>query len=81
MSTPEESARAGTDAAMREVFMQITKLPPGEVIPYMVSVMQISLELLRAGGKEDKFVSELLDAAREGLKKPCWLTLKDMRVN
>ena len=70
-----------TAAAMRETLLQMTKLPPDQRIPYMVSIIQISFQLLRNGGKEDEFVRDLLDSAREELKNPCLLTMKDLRVH
>ncbi|URL59592.1 hypothetical protein IM816_05710 [Luteibacter flocculans] len=76
-----EASQAATAAAMRETFSQIAKLPPDQVIPYLTTVVQIGFELLRDGGKQDDFVRGLLMGATEQLEKPCFITMKDMRVN
>lgn len=81
MNKLEEVTNDATQVAVRETLMQMTKLPPDQRIPYMVAIIQVSFELLRNGGKEDEFVRGLLDGARAELNNPCFLTLKDLRVN
>ncbi len=77
----EERMQEATRIAMRETFARITTLPPDQVIPYLTSVLQIGFELLRDGGKQDDFVRGLIQGATEQLSQPCFITMKDMRVN
>lgn len=81
MNRVEEVTKEATAAAMRETMLHITKLPPDQVIPYLVSVLQVAFMLLRDGGKQDEFVRGLIQGAQEELSQPCILTMKDMRVN
>ncbi|MGC1549864.1 MAG: hypothetical protein WA777_15185 [Rhodanobacter sp.] len=84
LNTTVEEETAMNEAAkiaMRETFMRITSLPPDQVIPYLTIVLQTAFELLRDGGKQDDFVHGLLDGAREQMKQPSFLTMKDLRVN
>lgn len=70
-----------TRMAMKETFERIATLPPDQIIPYMTQMLQVTFELLRAGGDQDEFVRGLLDGAHQSLKQPCFLTMKDLRVN
>jgi hypothetical protein len=77
----EAALTEATKIAMRETFARIGTLPPDQIIPYLTNVVQIGFELLRDGGKHDEFVAGLLEGAREQLKRPCFITMKDHRVN
>lgn len=77
----EQAMKAATESAVQLTFERVMTLPPEQVIPYMTSVVQIGVELLRAGGKEDAFVREFLGAATASLDSPPNFTLKDLRVH
>ena len=77
----EQIMSEATKVAMKETFDRIKTLPPDQIIPYLTTVVQIGFELLRAGGKQDQFVLGLIEGAREQLKQPCYITMKDNRVN
>lgn len=79
-----ERAQARDDAvgeALRITLEHITTLPPVQVIPYLSSIVQISIELLRADGREDAYVKGFLEAALGSLNSPPTITLKDLRVH
>lgn len=77
----EQVISEATQVALKETFDRIKTLPPDQVIPYLTNVVQIGFELLRDGGRHDQFVLGLLDGARAQLKQPCFITMKDNRVN
>lgn len=77
----EQAMKAATDSALQMTFERVLALPPEQVIPYVTSMVQIGVELLRSGGKEDAFVRELLGAATASLDSPPTFTLKDLRVH
>jgi hypothetical protein len=77
----EQAMKAATESALQMTFERVMTLPPEQVIPYMTSMVQIGVELLRAGGKEDAFVREFLGAATASLDSPPKFTLKDLRVH
>jgi hypothetical protein len=70
-----------TKIAMHETFNRISTLQPDQIIPYLTTVVQIGFELLRDHVRQDDFVLGLLEGAREQLKQPCFITMKDLRVN
>lgn len=77
----EQAVKAATESALKMTFERVLALPPEQVIPYVTSMVQIGVELLRAGGKEDAFVREFLGAATASLDSPPKFTLKDLRVH
>jgi len=77
----EQAMKAATESALKMAFERVLALPPEQVIPYVTSMVQIGVELLRAGGKEDAFVREFLGAATASLDSPPKFTLKDLRVH
>lgn len=79
-----ERAQAQADAtgeALRVTLERIATLPPPQVIPYLSSVVQIGIELLRANGREDAYVKGFLEAALGRLSSAPTITLKDLRVH
>ncbi|WP_308518266.1 hypothetical protein [uncultured Stenotrophomonas sp.] len=68
-----------TGEALRVTLERITALPPAQVIPYLSSVVQIGIELLRANGREDAYVKGFLEAALGSLDSPPTIMLKDLR--
>lgn len=70
-----------TGEALRVTLERITELPPAQVIPYLSSVVQIGIELLRANGREDAYVKGFLEAALGSLDSPPTIMLKDLRAH
>lgn len=67
--------------ALRMTFNRVSSLPPPQVVPYLSNMVQIGIELLRAGGAEDAYVRGFLTAALDSLQAPPTLAMKDLRVN
>ncbi|MBH1874321.1 hypothetical protein I5W30_08785 [Stenotrophomonas maltophilia] len=77
-------AQAESDAAgeaLRVTIERLTTLPPAQVIPYLRSVVQIGIELLRANGREDAYVRGFLEGALGSLDNPPSIMLKDLRAH
>ncbi|HDS1580006.1 TPA: hypothetical protein QEL15_002088 [Stenotrophomonas maltophilia] len=77
-------AQAQSDAtgeALRVTLERITTLPAAQVIPYLSSVVQIGIELLRANVREDAYVKGLLEAALSSLDNPPSIMLKELRTH
>lgn len=77
----EEAMKAATQEALRMTFERAMSLPPPQVVPYLTNIVQLGVELLRAGGKEDAFVRGFLEGVLSSLDSPPTLTMKDVRVN
>lgn len=77
----EETMKAAIESAVKMTFERVIALPPEQVIPYLTNMVQIGVELLRAGGKEDAFVRELLAVATASLEAPPKFNMKDLRVH
>lgn len=77
----DEAMRAATQEALRMTFERVVSLPPPQVVPYLTGMLQIGVDLLRAGGREDAFVRSLLEDALSSLNAEPALAMKDLRVN
>jgi hypothetical protein len=72
---PTNEVQPGTTEAVRVTLTHIRALPPEQVLPYLTTIAQLSIDLLRDEGKYDEFVAEMLDAMRDSLKRAPLLTL------
>ncbi|MDG9842401.1 MULTISPECIES: hypothetical protein [Stenotrophomonas] len=77
----EQEREKATGEALRVTFERIKTLPPTQVIQYLTSVALVGIELLRANGREDAYVRELLEGALAALDAPPIFTLKDLRTH
>jgi len=77
----ERLMRESTAPAMAMVLQQLPQMPPAHVVFYLNQLANLSIQLLRAGGKQDDDVRRFLLDALTSLERPPLLFLPDTRVH
>ncbi|MCP3048350.1 hypothetical protein K6X13_14805 [Xanthomonas euvesicatoria pv. allii] len=77
----EKIMRESTSAAVGAVIQHLQQMPPAHAFFYLNQLANISLQLLRAGGRQDAEVRCFLQAALRSLDGPPLLFMPEARVH
>ncbi|MBB5881202.1 hypothetical protein GGR74_002405 [Xanthomonas arboricola] len=80
-SKHEQVMKESTSAAVGSVLQQLQQMPPAHAFFYLNQLANISLQLLRAGGRQDDAVRTFLQAALRSLDGPPLLFMPEARVH
>ncbi|MCC5074321.1 hypothetical protein [Xanthomonas campestris] len=77
----EQVMKESTSAAVGSVLQQLQQMPPEHAFFYLNQLANISIQLLRAGGRQDDAVRCFLQAALRSLDGPPLLFMPEARVH
>ncbi|MEN9192813.1 hypothetical protein AB3094_14790 [Xanthomonas euvesicatoria] len=77
----EKVMRESTSAAVGSVMHNLQQMPPAHAFFYLNQLANISIQLLRAGGRQDDEVRCFLQAALRSLDGPPLLVMPEARVH
>lgn len=77
----EKIMKESTSAAVGSVMEHLQQMPPAHAFFYLNQLANISLQLLRAGGRQDDEVRCFLKAALRSLDAPPLLVMPEARVH